>query len=282
MSLLNYLEKQGDLRFVNIDAIADQLSRERNESALQSAVHQGDHSVCEEARIEKDLRGAVRRYTNGGVWQHRELLSINDFNLPGVAYSDLNEAAMNYFSSGKIRHDDLDWFYVDILIAYSNRRMVERSESLVADETSGEFSTGVKALIDGRYSLAALLLGYKLLKVSALLCAVFGPLFFASQEAPQFMVLSLGAIGYYLISVFFGSAQYKAKKHIFFERIWTINQIYLLVGDFRQKIDWKILEKEIARGRVSGVPWLSALDFAINTRLAQQQAAVEQSVSQTR
>ena len=253
----------------NISTIAQELRK-----SVGDKLSNRDHET-EEIRLNHVNETAkqlerLADYFDSGYWSHQGHLSSND-ELTTKSYPQgLNSAAIQYFSQRAVQHDELDWFYVDALIANSNKNMVNLGESLVADQGAGAFLHGFRQIVDGKYQMGLFLILLKLVKIMILLAAIFFPLVLADNGAIQFAALSLGAIGYVLMSWYIDGVDFSSNKNRIFERIWCVNRVYSLTAD-KSNINWDLLARELNDTRREGVPWLSGLDAAVKARAINSQ-----------
>ncbi len=234
------------------DKFIDQLS---DEEEIQK------HYMLETTQNLEKLMG----YFDSEIWAHKGPLSTNDELTTRSFPSTLNSCAVQYFSQNVFQNNELDWFYVDALIANTNKNMVALGESLAAHQSSGAFTYGILQLIDGKYKMGLFLILIKLVKLLIILIAVFFPLVLADHGQTQFAVLSLGAIGYVLMSWHRDSIEFSAIKDRIFKRIWCVNRVYSLTAE-NFNINWSLLARELDDTRREGVPWLSGLDLAVKAR----------------
>lgn len=207
----------------------------------------------------------LKGYFDSEVWEHKGFLSANDEVTTGSFPASLNTCAIQYFSQNAFEDSELDWFYVDALIANTNKNMVTLGESLAADQSAGAVTHGIFQIINGKYKMGLLFIVAKLLKLSIILAAVFFPLAMAESGQIQFAVLSLGAIGYVLVSLHNEKVEFSTIKDRTFKRIWCVNRVYSLTAE-NFNINWDLLAQELDDTRREGVPWLSGLDFAVKAR----------------
>lgn len=252
----------------NISTIAQELR--------QSVADQLDSQLSdvEEIRTSRVIGTAalleeLAHYIDGGLWSHKGPLSTND-NLTTSSFPpELNSAAIAYFSQDAFQNHELDWFYVDALIANSNKNMVDLGESLAADQSAGAFLHGFLKIVDGKYKMGLFLILMKLVKLLFVLAAIFIPLFWSANGQIQFAALSLGAIGYVLMSWHRDGLEFSNSKDRIFGHIWCVNRVYAITAD-KFNINWDLLERELNDTRREGVPWLSGLDVAVRARKRHQ------------
>ena len=249
----------------NIVAIADMLKR----SAVQDAegLSSERREIAEVTReVATDLESVVF-VTNCGIWQHKSTLSANDdLSSAEIAPEFLNRAAIRYFSQSVVNHAVIDWFYIDALVAYSNKKMVAVGEALVADQFAGALTHGIRMLLDGKYWMGILMISAKLLKLIFILVVIFFPLSIADDGHAVMSIISMGGVGYFLLSGHRAEQEYLAVKRKMFERIWSVNKVYAIIAE-NEEINWELLSRELSDARRQGVPLLSALDVAVNFRV---------------
>lgn len=202
-----------------------------------------------------------------GTWRHLIGLSANDKLTYSKTFGEstadmINNAARHYFSQDVVRIQELDWFYVDVLIAYTNKRMVMLSESIGGDIFAGAFTHGLRMLFEKQVAMGAAFIIGKLLLWVLYAAAILIPL---SIKGENYWVISLAVSGYVLLENIQTNRDYMQLKIKTFERIWTISRVYTLTEypDFY----WDVLAKELDASRRDGIPWLSALDTAVKHRL---------------
>jgi hypothetical protein len=247
----------------DISVIIDELNNEI-EHFRGGQIQLSDSETIRKSRIVGVIRGLedLVGCTENGWWFHRAPLSTND-QLKYVDIQALNANATAYFSQSSLKREDLDWFYIDALIAYSNTAMVALGESLAGDQFSGAFVHGIRMLNQGRYGMGVAFIVGKLFKWLILIGAFVLPL--SSADELQYSVLSLAAIGYVLVSTYTKNREYSCMKRKIFERIWDINQVYALTAD-TSGIEWDLLGQTLEETRRRGVPWLSGLYVAVQNR----------------
>lgn len=249
--------------YANISEAAEQLAKSAEREREKSGSSNVDY--LNKLRIAENL-SVIGNYFEKGIWYHKGPLSAND-ELTTRSYPDsLNSCADNYFKQIKVRTDELDWFFVDVLIASSNKLMIKQGESLLGDQFSGVMTHGIKMILDGKYLMGLLMIGAKLVKLLILLLIVFFPISIASDGNPGVAVLSLGGIGYFLLSGHRSDQEYSAMKKSMFDRLWHVNRVYSLLAS-EYKINWSLLERELNDTRRLGVIWASALDTAVKFRV---------------
>lgn len=248
--------------YANISAAAEQLSKSAERDREKSGSSNVDY--LNKLRIAENL-DVIATYLEKGIWYHKGPLSAND-DLTTRNYPDeLNSYANDYFKQSTVRTDELDWFFVDVLMASSNKLMIKQGESLLGDQFSGVMTHGIKMLMDGQYLMGLLMIGAKLIKLFILLLIVFFPLSIAYDGHPGVAVLSLGGIGYFLLSGHRLDQEYSAMKKSMFDRLWHVNRVYSLLAS-EHKINWSLLERELNDTRRMGVMWASPLDTAVKFR----------------
>lgn len=213
-------------------------------------------------KLASDLEGIVW-LTDGGAWEHKAPLSINDKGPLGRNTNSLEIAAIFYFSQQEIQRADLDWLYVDLLIFYSNKRMEQMGEKLAGDQFAGTVTHGIQMLVDGRYLMGTLFVIAKAVKWLTLLGLVSLPLFNPGDTGS--VVLAIGAIAYILSSGYVMKQEFASSKTLAFERIWAANRVYSIVQQ-GVPMNWQLLAQELIETRKMGVPWLSAIDVAVRAR----------------
>jgi hypothetical protein len=248
--------------YANISAAAEQLAKSAESDREKSG--SSDVDYLNKLRIAENL-GVIATYLDKGIWHHKGPLSTNDELTTRKYPNDLNGYANSYFRQSTVRTDELDWFFVDVLMASSNKLMIEQGESLLGDQFSGVMTHGVKMLLDGKYVIGLLMIGTKLIKILTLLLIIFFPLSIAYDGYPFVAVLSLGGIGYFLLSGHRSNLEYSAMKKSMFDRLWHVNRVYSLLAN-EHKINWGLLERELNDTRRMGVMWVSSLDTAVKFR----------------
>ncbi len=206
-----------------------------------------------------------------GVWRHLNELSANDkLKLKCRLGPDvdvlLDEAAEHYFSQKAVRLTELDWLYTDALIAYSNKVMVTKAESIGADIFSGAFAHGLRMLFDKRFGMGLMFIGGKLFTWGLIVAAIFVPLSVAEAESARpYALISLVVMIYLMLKKYKNDSDFMTYKLKTFDRIWAINRAYVLTSS--KNIQWEVLAEELKRTRVEGVPWLPSLYTAVKNRV---------------
>lgn len=252
------------MQAINISTIARKINQRVAYKFAEQLSDEEEHQKYSMLEAAQNLEN-LASYFSSEIWQHKSPLSTNDELTTGSFPAALNSYAIQYFSQNAFQDNELDWFYVDALIANTNKNMVALGESLAGIQSAGAFAHGILQLIDGKYKMGLFLVIAKLFKLLVVLIAVFFPLIIAERGQIQYATLSLGAIGYVLMSWHRDSVDFSVIKDRIFQRIWCVNRVYSLTSeDFH--INWGLLARELDDTRREGVPWLSGLDLAVKAR----------------
>jgi hypothetical protein len=252
------------MQAINISTISRTINQRVAYKFVDQLSNDEEHQKCSMLESARNLEN-LANYFGSEIWEHKSPLSTNDELTTRYFPAALNSYAIQYFSQNIFQDDELDWFYVDALIANTNKNMVALGESLAGTQAAGAFTHGILQLIDGKYKMGLFLIIAKLFKLLVISIAVFFPLMIAESGQVQYAMLSLGAIGYVLMSWCRESVEFSVNKDRIFKRIWCLNRVYSLTSeDFR--INWELLARELDATRREGVPWLSGLDYAVKAR----------------
>lgn len=209
----------------------------------------------------------------GGIWRHFDELSVVSNKLKGKYaftgnYSDLvNTHAAYYFSQKQIRTKELDWFYADLLIAYTFKREVTDSESWLGEIFAGAFLHGFLKAMEKQFLMALTLVLGKLVVWAIVGAAIVGPMIISSSEKnPFYMLVSAVVLFHVLRAKYKKDSDYMALKLDAFKNFWAINRVYSLTST--EQIHWDILEKELDFTREQGVKWLPGLYTAVKNVVA--------------
>jgi hypothetical protein len=167
-----------------------------------------------------------------------------------------------YFSQNEIRTKELDWFYTDLLIAYTFKRQVTDSESWIGEIFAGAFLHGFLKAMERQFLMALTLVLGKLLVWAIVGAAIVGPIIISSsEEKPGYMLISAVVLFHVLRAKYKKDSDYMALKLDAFKNVWAINRVYSLTSS--ERIHWDILEKELNFTREQGVKWLPSLYTAV-------------------
>lgn len=256
------IEDIESMRINDIDtaSISPELS---GHEQLQETVYRRENAINKITEGLSELKGCG----DGGNWRHIDELSVASNNLKTRSlfgnYPDLVDMhAGYYFSQNEIRTKELDWFYADLLIAYTFKRQVTDSESWVADIFGGAFFHGFLKLMDKQFLMASMLVLGKLVMWAIVGAAIVVPVIIAdSGKQPLYMVFSAVALFHVLRVKYKKDCDFMALKIEAFKNVWAINRVYSLTSS--EHIHWDILGKELDSTREQGVKWLPSLYTAV-------------------
>ena len=128
------------IKDIDVESISSELS---SHEQLQKRVHRRENAID---KITEGL-SELQACGDDGNWHHIDELSVVSNKLKTRSgfsnYSDLaDKHAGYYFSQNEIRTKELDWFYADLLIAYTFKRHIADSENWVAEIFAGAFFHG--------------------------------------------------------------------------------------------------------------------------------------------
>jgi len=217
-----------------------------------------------------DLDWMFRYTLDEQNWSHIENLGIespfkNVMSIDIVASKNISdflfERAESYFSQNLIKKDELDWFYLDFIVAVNYR---VQAKKLSDDDFSSSYPNLWKAIekFDGSNYLA--LLTYGLGKVIKNGIGVFIVLVLCSMASEGYPIL--GAIAFFLVAFkcyrWYGQMRKFSKlSALSREKLKKIQQLYALFSS--GIVRWNLLVEDIKNLRLLGVDFPLAIDSAI-------------------
>ena len=208
------------------------------------------------------------------TWTHINLDSaykdgLENYNIDWYEY--INKNADSYFEGSELRHEGLDWLYLELLLIGCYKKHQKNKQ---IDEKIIEFMPNLNTLFDyyfdGKYikfvTLAIFSLSVFLIKI-----IVVGVLLYEGKEN-----FALGALGIVLILIYFYNknklgkrmnALIDASNNEIQAKLASIKKAYsyLSASSFytTKNIHWDIFEEEVNNARRNGVEIPSALYTAI-------------------
>ena len=251
------------------------LNRHLSENLVRDA--SSDDSIFVECcrNISNDLCYMFGYTADGEIWSHIDnLATTNPFpNFFGLSINMLEFAEVSnflydkaeaYFSQDLVRLKELDWFYLDFVIAVSYRVL---SKAYGDKDFAAAYPVLSKAINDFHGSNYWVLVKYILLKLvkNSLVVGLVIFLFFVAADGHTWAGLLGGSLFALKLYRWFSQIRMYGKLNLKSkERLEQIVNLYKLFSN--GIVRWDLLEQDIKRFRVLGIEFPLAIDTAISSR----------------
>ncbi len=173
------------------------------------------------------------------------------------AAATVNIDAERYFLHSNMRLNEVDWLYVDLLIALTYKKMYTEGAVNIANISMPGYMNGVELIADGKYVQFSIKLLWWLAKWLMLLILLAVLFFNEGSNQAMYTAIGVGIVGYLIF------ARYKKRKlctNLIVElqqKLAPIKKAYALTAT--ANIHYDVLRKEIDDASSKGIEWLSSL-----------------------